>query len=72
MGLNLSVIKDNTVLPLAGAIFIILLWRGLKSYEHLRAFQGPFLAATSIFWILKGVFHKNLHLELKRACDKYG
>lgn len=72
MGIDSSIVGDDTVLLLVGAILIILLCRGLRSYFRLRAFRGPFLAATSKLWILKAVYSKNLHLELKKVCDKYG
>ncbi len=51
------------------AYFII---SGLHSYYRLREFRGPWLAVTSRLWILKCVYYKNMHWELKKVCEKYG
>ena len=57
---------------LAVAIIIYLLFNHIRSYYRLRPFKGPWLAATSRLWILKGLWNKNLHWELKRVCEEYG
>ncbi|KAF2764140.1 pisatin demethylase [Teratosphaeria nubilosa] len=44
----------------------------IRMFLRLRQFPGPPLAAWSKSWILKGIYHKNLHLQLKAACDRYG
>ncbi|KAI3337026.1 cytochrome P450 [Xylariaceae sp. AK1471] len=58
-----------TVLVGALTAFII---KSSVTWYHLRNFPGPFLAATSKLWLVEGIIQKNLHLELKRACERYG
>jgi hypothetical protein len=45
---------------------------GIRSYARLSSFPGPPVAAWSKLWMLKCLFKKNLHLELKAVCEKYG
>jgi hypothetical protein len=42
------------------------------SWYRLRAFPGPFIAAVSKLWIVRGVLNKSLHLDLKQVCEEYG
>ena len=56
-------------------IIVFVVWLGVSSFVswyRLRAFPGPLVAAISKLWIVKGILHKDLHLELKRVCDEYG
>ncbi|TGJ88398.1 hypothetical protein E0Z10_g327 [Xylaria hypoxylon] len=55
----------------AGALAAFIIKSSVTWYR-LRRFPGPFLAATSKLWLAKGIVQKNLHLELKRVCEKYG
>ncbi len=54
------------------ALIVYLTLDGVRSYYRLRKFQGPWLAVTSKIWILKCLYYKNTHWELKRVCEKYG
>ncbi|KAF4556516.1 Cytochrome P450-like protein 48 [Elsinoe fawcettii] len=54
------------------AAIVLLTLQSLSSYFRLRQFPGPKLAAFSRLWMLKCVYNKDLHLQLKAACDKYG
>ncbi|KAH7213259.1 cytochrome P450 [Fusarium redolens] len=42
------------------------------SWYRLRSFPGPFVAAVSKLWIVRGVLNKSLHLDLKQVCEEYG
>ncbi|KAM7188913.1 Cytochrome P450 [Rhypophila sp. PSN 637] len=59
------------------AILVLLLaarvvYGAFLSWYRLRIFPGPFIAAISKLWIVRGVLNKTLHLDLKRVCEEYG
>ena len=57
---------------LALALIAYLAVDRVRSYYRLREFRGPWLAVTSKLWILKCLYYKNTHWELKRVCEEYG
>jgi len=54
------------------ASMLLAIVRVLRSHARLKAFPGPPLAGYSKLWMLKCLYRKDLHLQLKAACDRYG
>ena len=57
---------------LALALIAYLAVDRVRIYYRLREFRGPWLAVTSKLWILRCLYYKNTHWELKRVCEEYG
>ncbi|KAI1500203.1 cytochrome P450 [Biscogniauxia marginata] len=76
MRLFVESLKDLSFLILAlygvSIAFVILVAHNFRSWYRLRHIPGPFLASTSVVWVLRRALSGKLHEHLRDVSEQYG
>jgi hypothetical protein len=69
---SLSLEWKSVALIVTGIWFVNFIIRHIISYRRLRAFDGPFWAAITQFWLFQKTAQGVINTEMRKITEKYG